>query len=294
MRDHAKQKAAARTHSRRLSRQASDSNKRLEEQLLSSFPDVDTISSQGSSLVVKPVPAGRPLHSALSRFFLASMTQHRESACSDQFCQAPQVEITRICEIINRDSLEQYRHARKVLGQRRPQGCSSIQGISAYKCEVEAGHVTLNECVLFHGCPFGVVESIQKHGFDTQRGGEATGAMFGTGTYFAENASKSDRYTTCSECSSCRGCKHPQAERCILVVRVLLGETKAVTTEDCRSCKRAPEGCDSVTAQNKSNGGKVDHTEFVVYKDPQALVRWLIYYRHKSDCECHNCKYRRG
>ena len=42
------------------------------------------------------------------------------------------------------------------------------------------------------------------------------------------------------------------------------------------------------------NGDVVDHREFVVYKEQQSLVRWLIYYRHKSECECHNCKYRRS
>ncbi|CAE7253725.1 Tnks, partial [Symbiodinium microadriaticum] len=288
----------------RLSQQASKDRdfriyliKRLEEQLLSRIPDVDAVSSQSlssSSLLEQPVPAGVPLHRALSRLFLASMTRHRESTGSDNFCDPPQVEITRICESINPSSLDQYRHARKFLAQKRPDGSTSLQGISAFKCKVEDGHVNLNEHVLFHGCPFGAVKSILENGLDPQRGGEATGQMFGAGAYFAENASKSDFYTTCSECSSCKDCKHAEAERCILVARVLLGETKVVTTENCSSWKRAPEGYDSVTAQKKSNGGRVDHTEFVVYKEQMALVRWLIFYRHKSDCQCHSCKYRRG
>ena len=273
----------------------------LTSQLLSRLPDVDTASPAGCALhgTVPPL-----VYSALSNLFLASMTRHREARRSDNFCDPPQVEITRISEIMNPYLQGLYRHAREGLARRRPSGCAPPDGISAFKCAVADGHTSLNEYLLFHGCPMGAVESIVENGLDPQRGGEATGKLFGTGAYFAENASKSDFCTTCSECSSCRACKHPQAERCIFVVRVLLGQTKVVTDQvwkdyaekkkDCRSWKRAPEDCDSVTAENLQNGGMVDHREFVVYKEQQSLVRFLIHYRHKSDCECHNCKYRRS
>ncbi|CAE7828606.1 Tnks [Symbiodinium sp. CCMP2592] len=286
-------KAVEQQHLRSLRQQ-------LTIQLLSRLPDVDTASPAGCGLYHWDVPA--LMHSALCSVFVASMTRHRESLQSDQFCDPPQVEITRIREIMNPYIQGLYRHAREGLARSRPAGCEPPHGISAFMCDY--GHVNLNEYLLFHGCPSGAVDSILEKGLDPQRGGEAAGNMFGTGAYFAENASKSDFYTTCSECSSCKDCKHPQAERCILVVRVLLGETKVVTAQvrkdyaekkkDFRSWKRAPEGCDSVTAENLQNGGVVDHREFVVYKEQQSLVRWLIYYRHKSDCECHNCKYRRS
>ncbi|CAE7474820.1 unnamed protein product [Symbiodinium microadriaticum] len=116
--------------------------------------------------------------------------------------------------------------------------------------------------------------------------------MFGIGTYFAENASKSDFYTTCEDCHTCRDCKHAEQERCILVARVLLGETQ-VTKSRCDSLRRAPDGYDSITAEKRERDGIVDHMEFITYKEQNALVRWLIYYRHKSDCPCHNCRYRR-
>ena len=287
-------KAVEQQHLKSLSQQ-------LTTQLLSRLPDIDT-ASVGCALLHWNVP---PLvHSALSNLFLASMTCHREAIGSDQFCDPPQVEITRICEIMNPYIQRKYRHAREGLVRRRPSGCAPPPEISAFNCAVADGHVSMNECLLFHGCPMGAVESIMENGLDPQRGGEGVGSAFGSGAYFAENASKSDFYTTCSQCCSCKDCKHPQAERCIFVVRVLLGETKVVTgqvlkdykekKQECRSWKRAPEGCDSVTAENRQNGGVVDHREFVVYKEQQSLVRWLIYYRHKSDCECHNCKYRRS
>ncbi|CAE7828589.1 TNKS2 [Symbiodinium sp. CCMP2592] len=240
--------------------------------LLSRLPEFVTAVSRSSPTVRRVV---LPLHNFLSVLFLESMASHRQHLHSGRFCDPPKVEITRICESINPNIQEQYLHARKLLVQRRPDGCTPLRGITAFKCAVECGHVNLNEYLLFHGCPMGAVQSILENGLDPQRGGEAAGSMFGKGAYFAETASKSDLYTTCSECRSYRECKHPRAERCILVVRVLLGKTKIVTTEDCTSLNRAPEGYDTVTAQKTSNGGRLDHTEFVVYKEQMTLAQIL-------------------
>ena len=278
----------------------------LAVELLSTFPDVETMSSATTTaqkagirhLVRRPPPSSRPscveilkdesrpIHHFLSRIFLDSLRQHRENRRSGTWCDPPKLEITRIYETINPNLLSQYKTARKALAENRPDGCTPLSGISAmHKCNVEDGHVNLNEYLLFHGCPMEAVDSILEKGLDPQRGGEAIGAMFGTGSYFAENASKSDFYARCPEPGR-------QAERCIMAVRVMLGNTKVVTTEDCSSWRRAPEGFDSVTAEKREHGGQVDHREFVVYKEQMALVRWLIYYRHKSECDCHNCKFR--
>ncbi|CAE7856490.1 Parp11 [Symbiodinium necroappetens] len=121
--------------------------------------------------------------------------------------------------------------------------------------------------------------------------------MFGKGTYFAQNASKSDFYTTCSECSrdAAHGdCSHPHGERCLVLARVLLGQSKPVTTEKLKGITRAPERqdgepYDSITALTKEHGGRVDHMEFVIFKEQMALPQYLIYYRHAEDCWCHNC-----
>ena len=129
------------------------------------------------------------------------------------------------------------------------------------------------------------------------------GAKFGRGAYFAQNASKSDRYTTCTECPEgavLKECSHVGGERCIFVVRVLLGESKSIFDEDCRSRSRAPDRpdgsghpYDSLTAQRRVHGGQVDHMEFVIFKEQMALVQYLIYYRHEPACQCHNCESRR-
>ena len=157
------------------------------------------------------------------------------------------------------------------------------------KCDVEDGHIELNEYLLFHGCSSEAATKIKEQGFDAQREAEG-GAMFGQGTYFAQNASKSDFYAFPDYFNS---------ERCVLVARVLLGESKVVTTaspafHQGESRSRAPERengqpYDSLSAQTRAQGGSVDHMEFVIFKDQMALLQYVIHYRHKRGCTCHTC-----
>ena len=154
--------------------------------------------------------------------------------------------------------------------------------------------------MLFHGCSAHASEQIVRRGFDPQRGGEVVGDLFGRVTYFAQNASKSDFYTTCSECdddATSKSCSHPHGERCIVVARVLLGDSMLVTQEDLRGRARAPETqhgepYDSITALTKEHDGVVDHMEFVIFKEQMALAQFLVYYHHDNDCWCHNCWHR--
>ncbi|CAE7714579.1 PARP15 [Symbiodinium sp. KB8] len=168
-------------------------------------------------------------------------------------------------------------------------GCTPVQSITAMKCDVEDGHIELNEYLLFHGCSSEAATKIKEQGFDAQREAEG-GAMFGQGTYFAQNASKSDFYAFPDYFNS---------ERCVLVARVLLGESKVVTTaspafHQGESRSRAPERengqpYDSLSAQTRAQGGSVDHMEFVIFKDQMALLQYVIHYRHKRGCTCHTC-----
>ena len=82
----------------------------------------------------------------------------------------------------------------------------------------------LNEHLLFHGASPSVLEKICKGGFNPQRGGEATGKLFGVASYFAANSSKSDDYTEersnmLPKCSS----------RTLVVARFALGEAFRAT-----------------------------------------------------------------
>ena len=270
-------------------------------QMLSSLTDVSTLCS-GSSCSIRCISHVHPKYNALRNLFLRSMTCHREDYRSNRWLSPPRVNVTRIYEVANRTRQLLYEAARsgEVL-HRNKSGCNAIPNIKAFKCTVEPGCVDLNEHLLFHGCPLHSVEDIARRGLDPQRGGEAVGSMFGRGAYFAQNASKSDLYTTCADCGpgcSYDSCRHAAGERCILVVRVLLGESFSVTDQKVPPDSiRAPERSDgelheSITAQAKDHGGRVDHMEFVTFEKQLSLVQYLIYYHHEDWCECHNCKRR--
>ena len=83
--------------------------------------------------------------------------------------------------------------------------------------------------------------------------------IFGSGSYFAANSSKSDIYTT----------PNAAGERCILITRVCLGEASIATTP-CQQATRPPERVDgrgplnSIVAATMSDNGCVEHPEFIV------------------------------
>ena len=255
-----------------------------------------------------PTPvAARSLHIedglflAMSAMFQASMVRHRLNHQSDQWCEPPNVVVTRILQVVSGRKVDEYQQARRYRCA-EDSHCSPIDGMTAVKCEVEHGWRDLNEYLLFHGTSYTKSNVIAHEGLDAQRGGESVGAMFGRGVYFAQNASKSDFYTTCKDCTtdSCRDCTHAEGERCILVTRVLLGESLIVkhTDRTVQNWIRAPDKptggpYDSITAASKDDGGAVDHMEFVVFKDPRMLVQFQVFYRHVADCSCHSCQYRR-
>ena len=168
--------------------------------------------------------------------FHASMVKHRVSSRSGCWCCAPRVSVTRICELFHADKQQEYEQARRARCARGDNDCTRIHGMTAMKCEVPPYWKDMNEYLLYHGTSFRKAEGILQTGFDPQRGGDMTGSMFGKGTYFAQNASKSDLYTTCKECASdnFKECRHAQGERCILVARVLLGESFVETAPYCR------------------------------------------------------------
>ena len=119
--------------------------------------------------------------------------------------------------------------------------------------------------------------------------------MFGVGSYFAENASKADRYTW-----SATGRQQRTQERCIIVARVCLGSTH-ITPIGMPAATMPPNRLDgsgspldSVTAEKRNRatgfGGAVDLREYVVYDKGQALPEYKIWYKHEQRCECAQCK----
>ena len=243
-----------------------------------------------------------PDFDTLVRIFQESMTSHRKSFGSDERCPKPVVEVTKIEEVVNPLKQRFYEAAQEEVGSRNPSGCGPLPDIGAPKYHHPIGHVDLNEYFLFHGTNYDNVDQIIEHGLDPQRGGDATGALFGHGTYFAENASKSDFYTTCAQCAATPPadgkCHHPTGIRCMIVAQVLLGKTCPVTDPD-RNRMRARDRedgkgpYDSHTALKRADGGCVDHMEFIIFKEQRALVRFVIFYKHKETCQCKDCLFRR-
>ena len=157
--------------------------------------------------------------------------------------------------------------------------------------------------LLFHGTSYRKAVIIAHSGLDPRRAGDSAGVMFGRGVYFAQNASKSDFYTTCVQCQSDdpKLCCYAQGMRCVLVSRVLLGESLILkrTGADVQGQTRAPNQrngvpYDSLTAAPRANGGVVDHMEFVVFEDDRILVQFLIFYKHDAMCRCNGCQHRRS
>ncbi|CAE7465447.1 Tnks [Symbiodinium sp. CCMP2456] len=255
-----------------------------------------------ATVISRDLARDEPKYKALTEMFHGSMVKHRASSRSGYWCCAPRVSVTRICELFHADKQQEYEQARRARCSRGDCGdCTRIDGMTAMKCEVPPYWKDMNEYLLYHGTSFRKAEGILRTGFDPQRGGDMTGSMFGKGTYFAQNASKSDFYTTCNECTSdnCKECRHAQGERCILVARVLLGESFVETapTVDTKHWIKAPDQCDgnpydSVTGACRAHGGVVDHMEFVVFKESRMHVQFQIFYAHDASCNCSNCIYR--
>ena len=248
-----------------------------------------------------------PKHLALLEQFQSSMASHRLKLGSDHWCEPATVSVTRIEELIHPANQQLYEAMRRMRASEDScRACTPTAGITAFKCEAQPGWADMNEYLLYHGTSRCNADQIMARGFDAQRGGESTGAMFGRGVYFAQNASKSDLYTTCDLCEGIgnhdfRLCRHAQGERCILVTRVLLGESKTVKNSVDAGGKdqiRAPQrddgtSYDSITALARGEGEVLDHKEFVVFKDRQTLASFRIFYRHDFSCSCNGCQNRR-
>ena len=158
--------------------------------------------------------------------------------------------------------------------------------------------MNLNEFLLMHGLPSDLAEKIHTNGLDPRRAGTHFGKLFGAGTYFAANASKSDIYTKPAaapyeEAPEYEG-ESKWGERCIMVVRAALGEphrTRAPMQQATMPPER-PDGrgaLSSVVALTQSTGGCVEHPEFIVYSASAALPEYAIWYKHLPCCGCTHC-----
>ncbi|CAE8592873.1 unnamed protein product [Polarella glacialis] len=234
------------------------------------------------------LPTSSPLWRLLSGLFVGSAAKHRRDLRSADFCEAPALEVEQIRSVVNPRLLQSYlAELDSILGKHRG-GCTAIPELEHLRLPPGLFRPDLNEHLLFHGALPEIIEKICKGGFDPRRGGEGVGAMFGTATYFAINASKSDIYT--EEFARRR---QRSTQRTMIVARVALGAGFR-TCEPQKKWSRPPDGpdglpFDSVWAANTASGGCVDHVEVMIYDKSQAMPMFLVDYRHTEQCRCAEC-----
>ena len=222
-----------------------------------------------------------PTFAYLQQQFVSSVLAHRPGP-REAHCSPPKLSVVRIERIYNPRLQEKYlAEVQDIAGlvERRATPVS----INA-PCVESFQSLCINEYLLYHGASVDIVERLMKQGLDPRYAGENKGKLFGSGSYFAANSSKSDIYTT----------PNAAGERCILITRVCLGEASIATTP-CPQATRPPERVDrrgplnSIVAATQSGGGCVEHPEFIVFKEAQALPEYAVWYQHEADCNCTHC-----
>lgn len=238
--------------------------------------------SQYSQFRMQRLDRDDPVYTHLEARFVKQVTRHRGPKDGDPHREAPQFKVTRIEQIYSKRLQDKY----------LAEVCD-VAGLcerKAARLEVDAVRVAsfdgldVNEFLLYHGAPSGLITRLAAQGLDPRNAGSNAGKLFGCGTYLASLSSKSDIYTKPNE----------QGERCLLVVRACLGEPHMQNTP-CRDILKPPERKDkrgplsSVVALTVTQGGCVEHPEYIVYNQAQTLPQFAIYYKHTEECRCTHC-----
>lgn len=121
---------------------------------------------------------------------------------------------------------------------------------------------------LIHGTRFQYVRHILKTGLIVPKVA-ANGRMFGDGLYFANESHKSLNYVQGYE-----------NMKIMFLADVAVGDVYTAT-ESMNSLKAAPNGFHSVLGKKghtKSWGGKLAHDEYIVYRQDQQTIRYILLY----------------
>ena len=121
--------------------------------------------------------------------------------------------------------------------------------------------------LLFHGTTESACKSIIESdvaGFQPLLAGEATGAVWGDGTYFARDAKYSDDYA----------CTLPSGQKQMLVAEVVVGRW----TKGAKGIKIYPELPGSFQRYDSLVNDEADPSIFVVQHSSAAYPAYLIYY----------------
>ena len=220
--------------------------------------------------------------------FLKSCTRHRGPRQGDPHRGVPLFKVQRVEQLHNPRLQEKYMAELQDIAGLCLQRVKKLPEINAARhtlINVETFQgLKLNERLLYHGAPSNLIERLRLQGLDPRRAGGHFGKLYGFAVYLAANSSKSDIYTE----------PNAAGERCVLVVRVCLGEAhlaKQAMPQALMPPER-PDGrgpLNSVLALTHVQGGVVEHPEYMVYKDSQCLPMFAIWYKHRSACGCTHC-----
>jgi ubiquitin len=246
-----------------------------------------------STSTVEELPADHPIFQLLVDQFQRTADTHKNRKVAERRTvgvgplqgDRPQFAVTKINRIHNPRLQKKYiAEVEDIAGLCKRHLADGLPEVDALR--VESLHdIKLNEFLLYHGARSDLMPQLQQQGFDPRLAG--TSAMFGLGTYLACKSSKSDIYTA----------PNAAGERCMLVVRTCLGEPHKATRAEKNMTAPPPRTfgnpgrLNSVVGLTQAAGGKLQHPEYIVYKDTQALPEFAIWYRHAAECACTHCAY---
>ena len=239
--------------------------------------------AQYSQAQQQKLDADDPIYAHLKEWFEQRVVMHRGPKQGDPHREAPKLRVRRIEQIFSRRLQDKYLAAVQDEVGLCNQRATPLQVDGGIKVQSFHG-IDVNEVLLFHGAPTGLVPRLVLQGLDPRNAGTHFGKLFGAGSYLASHSSKSDIYTK----------PNAAGERCVLVVRACLGEVHKAA-QPMADVLRPPERPDkrgplsSVVALAQAEGGCVEHPEYIVYKDSQTLPQFAIFYKHDETCKCTHC-----
>ena len=228
------------------------------------------------------IPPSEPIYLHLASELHRTRSRHEHQGLLHK---APRYEVDRIEHICTPRLQAKYlTEVQDIIGLCNKGGLNDrLLDVDALRVHSYHG-LDLNEFMLFHGADSKLIDRLTKQGLDPRYAGKHRGKMFGAGVYFATNSSKSDNYTK----------PDAQGLRCLLVVRVCLGEPHRADQKD-HTIKLPPDRADSRGPKNsviglvEAEGGPLKFREYVVYKETQSLPQFAIWYRHSEGCQCTHC-----
>mmetsp|Transcript_92083 Transcript_92083/g.204402 ORF Transcript_92083/g.204402 Transcript_92083/m.204402 type:complete len:734 (+) Transcript_92083:42-2243(+) len=252
---------------------------REEEGLLrfvSTLPSALTVSIAHREYTTTEWGSGTDLFQFIAKVLVNSLSSHRRCDESDELCDPPILSINQIEGVCNPSLQQAYE-----LGMQRTLSVHS-NGVTTIS-EIEALRVLgsdCNEVFLWQGVPMDKVDQICREGFDCRSESELSTCV---PLRFEENASLSDIRGNLGSNTSAS-----QTTRCLVLARVLLGESLAVREASSLSAQKphpqtnTSQSYDSLRVLRCDEGGVQDHREYRVYYSHQALPIFRIFYSHEA------------